>query len=135
MGEVTGMELKITIPGRPITKKNGSVILYNRKTKKLFVRPSDQFLKYQEGAGWRLKGKGKKLDGRYNLKCVYYMNTRQRVDLCNLMAATCDILVHYGVLTDDNSDIVVSHDGSRVLYDKDNPRAEITITELEGMKC
>ena len=108
MGEVTGMELKITIPGRPITKKNGSVISYNRKTKKLFVRPSDQFLKYQEVAGWRLKGKGKKLSGRYNLKCVYYMNTRQKVDLCN---------------------------GSRVLYDKDNPRAEITITELEGTKC
>lgn len=129
------MELKITIPGRPITKKNGSVIAYNRQTKRLFVRHSEQFLRYQEGASRWLDGKGKKLAGRYNLKCVYYMNTRQRVDLCNLLAATCDILVHYGVLVDDNSDIVVSHDGSRVLYDKDKPRAEITITELEGTKC
>ena len=41
-----------------------------------------------------------------------------------------DILVLAGVLADDNSSIAVAHDGSRVLYDKDEPRTEITITEL-----
>lgn len=52
------------------------------------------------------------------------------MDLVNLLEATCDILVHYRVLEDDNSKIVVSHDGSRVLYDKENPRVEIWITEV-----
>jgi Holliday junction resolvase RusA-like endonuclease len=51
------------------------------------------------------------------------------VDLVNLVEATCDILVDAGVLVDDNSGIVTSHDGSRVLYDKTDPRVEIEITE------
>ena len=41
------------------------------------------------------------------------------------------MLVKYGVLKDDNSEIITSHDGSRVLYDKDNPRTEVTIRFLE----
>lgn len=48
----------------------------------------------------------------------------------NLLEATCDILVQYGILADDNSQIVVSHDGSRVRLDRMNPRVEITITEV-----
>jgi Holliday junction resolvase RusA-like endonuclease len=64
------------------------------------------------------------------MKCVYYMATKRKVDLVNLIEATCDILVDAGVLADDDSKIVVSHDGSRVKLDRDNPRAEITITEI-----
>ena len=58
------------------------------------------------------------------------MPTRRIVDLTNLEEAIDDILVKYGVLKDDNSRILVSHDGSRVLYDKDNPRTEVTIRFL-----
>ena len=65
-----------------------------------------------------------------NLKCVYYMPTRRRVDLVNLIEATCDILVAAGILQDDNAQIVAGHDGSRVRYDKDNPRVEIEIEEM-----
>ena len=57
------------------------------------------------------------------------MRTHRRVDLVNLLEATCDILVDANVIADDNSGIVAGHDGSRVKYDKDNPRVEITITE------
>lgn len=65
--------------------------------------------------------------------CVlYYMATRRKVDLANLIEATCDILVTAGVLADDNSRIVAAHDGSRVDYDKQNPRVEIWIEEMEG---
>ena len=48
----------------------------------------------------------------------------------NHSAALDDILVQAGVLADDNRDIVVGHDGSRVFWDKENPRVEITITEV-----
>ena len=61
------------------------------------------------------------------------MPTMHRVDLGNLHAATDDILVKSGVLQDDNSNIVAGHDGSRVLYDKENPRVEIEITEMEEL--
>ena len=59
------------------------------------------------------------------------MPTRRRVDLVNLLEATDDILVHYKVLEDDNSNIIVSHDGSRVYYDKENPRCHIFIDEVK----
>ncbi len=66
-----------------------------------------------------------------NLKCVYYMPNRRRVDLVNLMEATCDILVKAGVLADDCAAIVAGHDGSRVLLDRLHPRVEIELQELE----
>lgn len=36
-----------------------------------------------------------------------------------------------GVLEDDHSGILVSHDGNRVLYDKENLRTEVSITAYE----
>lgn len=128
-------KLIITIPGRPITKKNSQRIVVNPKTKRPIVLPSEKFELYQEEAGWHIHCKGLKLKGRYNVKCVYYMPTHHRVDLCNLLEATCDILTHYGVLDDDNSNIVAAHDGSRVCYSKEHPRVVITITELEDEAC
>ena len=41
------------------------------------------------------------------------------------------MLVAAGVLADDNSDIVRSHDGSRVCIDRENPRTEIYIVDYE----
>lgn len=61
---------------------------------------------------------------------MFYMKTKRVVDKCNLMAAADDLLVDAGILEDDNSRILVSHDGTRVLYDKANPRTEITITAI-----
>jgi Holliday junction resolvase RusA-like endonuclease len=58
------------------------------------------------------------------------MPTHRRVDLTNLLEALNDILVKYGVIEDDNSNVVVSVDGSRVLYDKENARTEVEITEV-----
>ena len=49
----------------------------------------------------------------------------------NLHEALHDMLVHCGVLADDNCTIIVSTDGSRVMYDKNKPRTEVEITELE----
>ena len=66
-----------------------------------------------------------------NLKCIYYRGDRRRCDLLNLLNATADILVKAGILEDDNYKIVVSTDGSRVYYDKENPRVEIEIEELK----
>ena len=64
------------------------------------------------------------------VKCLFYMPTRRRVDLTNLLESIDDVLVRAGVLKDDHSGIIVSHDGSRVLYDKDNPRTEVFISEM-----
>ena len=66
-----------------------------------------------------------------NVKALFYMDTRRRVDLVNLEQALCDLLVHYKMIEDDNSTIIKSMDGSRVLYDKDDPRTEVVIEETK----
>lgn len=70
------------------------------------------------------------IDYKVNVKCIYFMPTKRRVDLVNLQEATLDVLVAYKIIDDDNSQIVASMDGSRVYYDKENPRTEIEISCL-----
>ena len=121
--------MRIVLKGRPITKKNHSRIVQARG--RVMVIPSKQYMEYLADCRWQLnvlRLGGMKISSPINLKCVYYMPTRHRVDLVNLLEATCDILVECGLLADDNSKIVASHDGSRVEYDKNNPRVEIEIT-------
>ena len=119
----------ITLPGEPRTKKNsGRIVMAGGKP---MLLPSKQYKEYREVCLWRIPAWQKaRIAEPVNVCCVYYMKTKRKVDLCNLLEATCDILVDAGVLADDNSSIVVSHDGSRVLLDRDNPHAEITITRL-----
>lgn len=119
-----------TLKGAPRTKKNHQQILKNRSGRP-FVAPSKDFLLYQEKCLWQIKTPQRAISEAVNVKAVYYMPNRCRVDLVNLLEATCDILVKAGVLGDDCSTIVVAHDGSRVLLDRKNPRVEITITEME----
>ena len=122
--------LNLTICGRPITKKNSSRIVTCGGYPRLL--PSKAYVHYQKDSLRQITGRDRvKIDQPINLKVLYYMPTRHRVGLVNLLEATCDILVDAGVLADDNSKIVVSHDGSRVLYDKENPRAEIYIENIK----
>jgi len=122
--------IKFTIPGAPRTKKNSMRIV--RRGSKVIPIPSKAFEEYQDMAGIYIPFKWQLMDKPMNVKCTYYMDTHGKVDLLNLLGATCDILTHYGVIRDDNSNIVVSHDGSRVLYDKQNPRVEVEIAEASN---
>ena len=130
---------KQIIYGNPITKKNSQRIItlrrWNPHTRKYVHRsiilPSKQYEKYEKDALMMLFPPENPINIRSNVKCVYYMETKRRVDLNNLLEATCDILTKAGVLEDDKSTIVAGHDGSRVFYDRNNPRVEIEITELD----
>jgi len=124
--------IKLVIKGRPITKKNSQRILRNRRTGKPFIAPSENFINYQEESLYKLNSqyKGDPISISVNVKCLYYMPTKGRVDLSNLMESTHDILVKAKILKDDDSKIIVSVDGSRVLFDKENPRVEIIISEV-----
>ena len=117
----------INIP--PITKKNHQQIFRPNGRNYPVVVPSKQYKQYQDDAGWFIKPLG--IDYPVNVRCLYYMPTKRIVDLVNLQEATLDVLVKYGAIKDDNSRIVVSMDGSRVLYDKENPRTEIYIERLD----
>lgn len=125
-------ELSFTIPLPPVTKKNSQRII-NVHGRPCII-PSKQYKKYAKACQPFLVSAG--IDYPVNVQAVFYMPTRRRVDLTNLMEALHDIMVDGGVITDDNCRVVVSCDGSRVKYDKANPRTEVTITrsseEFEG---
>lgn len=122
--------MKLTLYGDPRTKKNSARILKSRSGGR-FVAPSKAYVDYETDCLRQIKRPRRPISARVNVRCVYCMATRRKVDLANLIEATCDILVKAKVLADDNSQIVAAHDGSRVDYDKKNPRAEIWIEEME----
>lgn len=125
--------MKIVILGEPRTKKNSQQILINHSTGRPFVSQSPAYKQYEHDAAWQVWQAWHNrppIETKVNVKCVFYMKTHRKVDLTNLLGAIDDILTKFSVLKDDNCNIVGGHDGSRVKYDKDNPRVEIDITEL-----
>ena len=126
------MTYRYFIPEIPRSKKNSQQICINRKTGRRFVRQSDQYNDFETAASYYLQPKPKKpIDYPVTVKCTFWMPTRRKVDKSNLEAAIHDILVKYGILDDDNRDVLASTDGSRVYYDKTNPRVEIEISPLQ----
>lgn len=123
--------MELVIYGDPRTKKNSQKPVINKRTGHIVLLPSKAFREYEKDALRQIVYGGTPIDYRVNVKCLYYMKTHRAVDLTNLEEATDDILVKRGVLKDDNTRVVAGHDGSRVLYDKENPRVEITIERLE----
>lgn len=128
MSEFLKRSYRTTIPIDPRTKKNSQQIIMAKG--RPIIIPSAQYKKYEKEALLYIKRIPEPIDYPVNVECHFYMATRRRVDLNNLLECATDVLVKAGILTDDNSNIIVSHDGSRVHYDKANARTEILITEV-----
>lgn len=132
-------KLHYTIMGDPRTKKNHQMIAGSGKRCPVCRKPAKQWIRqgaahdsFAELARWQLRPvPTRPIDYPVNVQCLFYMQTHRWVDGLNLMAAIDDLLVDCGILADDNSRIVAAHDGSRVLYDPDSPRVEITITPMQ----
>lgn len=127
------MSIHITIPLCPYTKKNSQNIFYKTSAsgKRVpFIMPSKQYKQYEKDAAIFLKPL--RIDYPVNVKATFYLPTKRKVDLTNLNEALHDIMVKCGTIIDDNVSIIVSTDGSRVFYDKENPRTEIEITKEEA---
>lgn len=133
---------KYVIPLDPRTKKNHQMIAGSGrrcpvcgKREKQFVRQGKAHSEYTFFAQNFLFPKPQQPINTPVTVCYkFYMQTRRKVDGLNLQAAADDLLVEAGILADDNSTVIVSHDGTRVLYDKENPRTEIYIYEYEEEK-
>ena len=131
--------IRYTISICPTSKKNhqqlvgiGKQCPVCKKKERMLPIQSKQYLQYEKDCAWFLKPKPiKPIDFPVNICCTFYMKTKRRVDGLNLLAAIDDILVKHGILLDDGRDYVVSHDGSRVYYDKTSPRVEIVITTVD----
>ena len=122
-----------TISGDPRTKKNSSQII-KAKNGRCFLIPSKQYKEYETSfkkQAMEQKVYGLMIDYPVNIKCLYYMHTRRKVDLTNLLSASMDCMVSAGIIADDNCKIAAGNDGSRVHYDKEKPRVEITIDPID----
>ena len=135
--------MQFTIPLQPISKKNSQQIFplftkvftgwtYKGRNVRPSIHPSKAF-KHYERAAMPYLPQTQKITHAVNVKCLFYMQTRRKCDLTNLLEAIDDIMVHAGLLEDDNFTIIQSHDGSRVLYDKENPRTEVYIEAIKDV--
>ena len=132
-------ELQYVIPLDPRTKKNHMRIVGSGKRCPVCKRAERQYVVqgkahdlYHVSALRFLNPKPQQaIDYPVSVRYLFYMKTRRRVDENNLVAAADDLLVDAGILKDDNSNILVHHDGTRVMHDKENPRTEIYIFALE----
>ena len=124
--------LKLKIDGAPVTKKNSQRVF--TVGGHLKIMPSKAYKEYEEMALRQLMAQPTPvapISVPVTVTCVYRMPTHRRVDLVNLLEATCDILTKARIIDDDHAGIVASHDSSRVTYDKENPGVDIWIREVE----
>lgn len=123
--------IKFTVKLPPISKKNSQQIFINQNTGKPFIMPSAKFRQYESTAAYFIPRQKKPIDYPVNIKCLFYVPTKRKCDLTNMLEAIDDVMVTCGLLADDNYTVIEAHDGSRVLYDKDNARTEVYITPIE----
>lgn len=124
--------IEFTIPVRPATKKNSGQIVMRGKYPVLL--PSKQYLAFEKECLPYLnhvKQTAGIINFPVNMECLFFTETKRKIDLTNLLNAIDDAMVKSGLVIDDNRDIIAAHDGSRVFHDKFNPRIEIKITELK----
>ena len=112
-------ELRFTIPLAPVTKKNSQRIANCGQYSKIL--PSKAYVQYEKDAGYFLPNRGKKHTQPCEVVCLFYMPTKRRVDLTNLLEAIDDVLVKYGVLKDDNIEIITSTTGAGCCMTKTTP--------------
>lgn len=121
--------IKIIIPMHTIPKKNSQQILINKRTGRPFISQSKRYLEFEKNCEMFLYQHQYQLEQPINLKCTFYVPDRRKRDLANLLESIQDILVKYGVIADDNYEIVASVDGSQIIYEKN--RSE-TIIEIQN---
>lgn len=130
------MRIEFTIPVHPVSKKNSQQIITLRtkygKSRNIII-PSKKYKEFEAEClpfFTQVKEQAGVVDFPVNMAVSFFVSKKFKYDLTNLLEAIDDAAVKSGFILDDNRDIIAGHDGSRVYYDKYNPRIEITITEI-----
>lgn len=127
------MHYEFTVSGNPIVKKNTQRATWRRGYPVIVYTP--QYREWAHRAMDELaiqKRPQEPIDYPVILVCKFFMQTKRVVDLSALYEGIQDVLVQMHILKDDNFNFVAGHDGSRVLFDKKNPRTEVSIIPLQG---
>lgn len=123
--------MKIVIPLLCRSKKNSQQIIPNPRTGKSMLIQSKLYYQFERDCGYFLKRFARHIDYPINLKVTFFVPDRRKRDLTNLENAIADIMIKYGVIKDDNYNIVTGWDGSRIVFEKGR---EETIIEIEDKR-
>ena len=126
--------LKIVIPLLCRSKKNSEQIIVNPRTNKPMIIQSKYYHQFERDCGIFLKRYARHINIPVNLKCLFIVPDKRKRDLTNLENALADIMIKYGVIEDDNYNIVAGWDGSRIVYEKGKEEIIIEIEELTNDK-
>lgn len=130
--------LHLTVYGNPYIKKNSQRTIWHKYLKRTIVVYSANYTTWKRDAlkqlglcqnGYLQKVLKEPIDYPVIFKAHFYRKTRHITDLSANYEGIQDVLVEAKVLKDDNSNIIKGHDGSRIFYDKENPRVEFWITK------
>ena len=124
--------MKLVIVGPPRTKKNGSNIAFNPRTKRSFIAPDKVKAAYQKSAVEQLVSQmsALRLPSYYapvHVRVTFYRE-KNLGDLVNYMQMIADVLEKAGIV--ENDKWIMSWDGSRLDKDAANPRTELEVTAL-----
>lgn len=124
--------IRIIIPTNPRSKKNSQEIVFNKKTGKRMVIQNKKYTDFERECKKYIPVlREPPIAYKVNLKCKFYVCDARRRDIANYLEAIQDILVKYGLLADDNYNIIASIDGCSMEIDRENPRVEIEIKKLD----
>ena len=133
-------------PGTIYSKKNSKKIITNARTGKPQIVSNGHAKNQELNMLWefsaQLKEQGREIfdkptkeyEGRaFEVEVTIYQPDRKRRDLDNQLTAILDGLVGAMALPDDSNKFIKSLSVKQGGVDKENPRAEITIRELENV--
>lgn len=124
--------LSLTIPGRPVPKKNNQIMVKGRN----LILPSKAYKEYydfcigtKKKMGWLVQFGNMQFQGPVRVDAHYWLpDYRWWPDLAGLIQATGDILEAAGILVNDKQ--ITSWGTSAILGLSETPRTEITISEM-----
>jgi Holliday junction resolvase RusA-like endonuclease len=98
------LSFRVNLP--PISKKNSQQILLNRATGRPFISPSKKYKEYEKAALLFIPRPIQPIDFPVNVQCLFYMPTKRKCDLTNMLEAIDDVMVKAELLADDNYTII-----------------------------
>lgn len=131
MNQGPALPLRLTIPGKPRTKKNSSRITGRGTHPRLL--PSKAWQEWADAVvpqikAWRERQGLQPIAVDVNCAALFYRDAL-RGDAVGYYQGLADVLEHAGIVINDKW--IVSWDGSRLKKDASRPRVELVLTRSE----
>lgn len=122
--------VNITILGNPISQKNSKQIVTNKYTGRTMLISNQKVRDWKQTTALQLNRYKVKFDKRVQIDFMFYVKDNRRRDLENMISGCQDSLVDAGILKDDSWQWLRINSADAKI-DRENPRSEMIITEIE----